>query len=47
MTRCLLVDDDDQIRTALADYLQRYALEVHAVADGVARYAGWLLAQRR
>ena len=36
MTRCLLVDDDDQIRTALADYLQRYALEVHAVADGVA-----------
>ena len=36
MTRCLLVDDDDEIRIALTDYLQRYGLRVQAVADGVA-----------
>jgi two-component system, OmpR family, response regulator len=36
MTRCLLVDDDDEIRTALSEYLQGFGLQVQAVADGVA-----------
>jgi two-component system OmpR family response regulator len=34
MTRCLLVDDDSEIRTSLADYLQRFGMSVLAVATG-------------
>ncbi len=34
MTRCLLVDDDPEIRTLLLGYLQRFGLEAEAVADG-------------
>jgi len=34
MPRCLLVDDDPEIRTLVADYLQGYGIEVRAVADG-------------
>jgi len=34
MPRCLLVDDDREIRTLVADYLQGYGIEVRAVADG-------------
>jgi len=33
MTRCLLVDDDREIRLSLADYLQRFGIQVHAVAS--------------
>ena len=35
MTRCLVVDDDPEIRTGLAEYLQRFGMEVHTAADGV------------
>jgi len=34
MTRCLLVDDDSEIRSSLADYLQRFGMSVLAVATG-------------
>ncbi|MFO1337651.1 MAG: response regulator transcription factor [Burkholderiaceae bacterium] len=34
MTRCLLVDDDPEIRALLLDYLQRFGLEAEAVPDG-------------
>ena len=34
MPRCLLVDDDPEIRTLVADYLQGYGIEVRSVADG-------------
>ncbi len=34
MKRCLVVDDDDAIRTLLVDYLARHSLVVDAVADG-------------
>jgi len=33
-SRILVVDDDEDIRTALTEYLQRYGLQVVAVADG-------------
>ncbi len=33
MSRCLLVDDDGEIRVTLADYLQRYGLKVTAVGS--------------
>ena len=35
MTRCLVVDDDPEIRAGLADYLQRFGMEVQTAADGV------------
>jgi two-component system OmpR family response regulator len=34
MTHALLVDDDTDLRTLVADYLQRYGMRVTAVADG-------------
>jgi two-component system, OmpR family, response regulator len=34
-TRCLVVDDDLEIRGALADYLQGFGMQVAAAADGV------------
>jgi len=34
VTRCLLVDDDREIRAGVADYLQRYGMQVTAVATG-------------
>jgi len=34
MTRCLLVDDDSEIRTSLADYLQRFGMSVLSVGTG-------------
>jgi len=34
MTRVLLVDDDDEIRSALAAYLARYSMHVEPAADG-------------
>ncbi len=34
MTRCLLVDDDREIRVAIADYLQRFGLKVTSVGSG-------------
>jgi two-component system OmpR family response regulator len=34
MTRVLLVDDDPDLRTLLVDYLDRYGMQVTAVADG-------------
>jgi two-component system OmpR family response regulator len=34
MTRCLLVDDDSEIRTSLGDYLARYGMQVVSAADG-------------
>ena len=34
MIRVLLVDDDPDLRTLLVDYLQRYGMQVTAVADG-------------
>jgi two-component system, OmpR family, response regulator len=34
-TRCLVVDDDQEIRGALADYLQSFGMQVAAAADGV------------
>lgn len=33
-TRCLLVDDDDAIRTLVADYLQGFGMAVQVLADG-------------
>ncbi|TDM09762.1 MAG: DNA-binding response regulator [Ideonella sp. MAG2] len=36
MTHCLLVDDDAEIRSSLADYLQGFGLEVTAVSCGTA-----------
>ncbi|MFO1340206.1 MAG: response regulator, partial [Burkholderiaceae bacterium] len=36
MTRCLLVDDDPEIRTLLLGYLRGFGLEAEAVADGAA-----------
>jgi two-component system OmpR family response regulator len=35
MIRCLVVDDDLEIRGALQDYLQRFGMQVAAAADGV------------
>ncbi len=35
MTRCLVVDDDPEIRAGLADYLQRFGMSVQTAADGV------------
>jgi two-component system OmpR family response regulator len=35
LTRCLVVDDDLEIRSALRDYLQRFRMEVAVAADGV------------
>lgn len=32
--RCLVVDDDAEIRLGLSDYLQRFGFEVHLAADG-------------
>src|SRR5438045_9674241 len=34
MTRCLLVDDDREIRIAVAEYLERFGLKVTAVGTG-------------
>jgi two-component system OmpR family response regulator len=34
MTRCLVVDDDNEIRTELQAFLQRFGMEVTAAADG-------------
>jgi len=34
VTRCLLVDDDSEIRVAVADYLQRFGMKVTAVGSG-------------
>jgi two-component system OmpR family response regulator len=34
MTRCLLVDDDHDIRALLLNYLQPFSIEAEAVADG-------------
>ena len=36
MTRCLLVDDDPEIRALLVDYLRPFGMEVEALADGAA-----------
>jgi two-component system OmpR family response regulator len=36
MIRCLLVDDDDAIRTLLTGYLGQHGMQVQAVADGAA-----------
>ncbi len=36
MTHALLVDDDAELRTLVADYLRGYGLQVTAVADGAA-----------
>jgi len=36
MTHALLVDDDTELRTLVADYLQRYGMQVTALADGAA-----------
>ena len=35
-TRCLLVDDDPEIRVLLLDYLTRFGLQAEAVPDGAA-----------
>ena len=34
VTRCLLIDDDDQIRTTLSDYLRGFGMVVDAAPDG-------------
>jgi len=34
MTRCLLVDDDGEIRVSLSDYLQRFGMSVLGVGNG-------------
>ena len=34
MTRCLVVDDDHEIRVALQEYLQRFGMSVLAAASG-------------
>ncbi|MET0348597.1 MAG: response regulator, partial [Rhizobacter sp.] len=34
MTRILLTDDDEQIRTTLADYLRGFAFDVRTAATG-------------
>lgn len=34
MTRCLVVDDDPEIRSSLCSYLQSYGLQAQAAADG-------------
>ena len=34
MTRCLVVDDDHEIRVALQEYLQRFGMSVSAAASG-------------
>ena len=44
MTRCLIVDDDSEIRNALQDYLQRFGMSVASAADG-AQMRRQLLAQ--
>ncbi|HJV60650.1 MAG TPA: response regulator transcription factor [Albitalea sp.] len=36
MTRCLLVDDDGEIRVSVAQYLQRFGMTVLGVGDGAA-----------
>ncbi len=36
MTRCLLVDDDADIRTLLVGYLAQHGIQVEAVGDGAA-----------
>jgi two-component system OmpR family response regulator len=36
MIRCLVVDDDAEIRASLQDYLQRFGMEVAVAADGAA-----------
>ncbi|MEP7103039.1 MAG: response regulator [Burkholderiales bacterium] len=36
MAHALLIDDDTELRTLLADYLQRYGMQVTALADGAA-----------
>jgi len=36
MTRCLLVDDDEAIRTLLVGYLAQHGLQAEALADGAA-----------
>jgi two-component system OmpR family response regulator len=35
MTRCLVVDDDAEIRTSLQTYLERFSMTVTTAADGV------------
>ena len=34
-SRCVVVDDDAEIRSSLADYLRRFGLQVATAADGV------------
>jgi two-component system OmpR family response regulator len=34
VTRCLLIDDDEQIRATLSDYLRGFGMVVHTAADG-------------
>ncbi|SEL42847.1 two-component system, OmpR family, response regulator [Roseateles sp. YR242] len=34
MTRCLVVDDDAEIRSSLQDYLQKFSVTVNTAADG-------------
>ena len=36
MTRCLVVDDDPEIRSSLCSYLQGWGLQAQAAADGAA-----------
>jgi len=36
MTRCLLVDDDPDIRVLVTEFLQRFGFEAEAVGDGAA-----------
>ncbi len=36
MARCLVVDDDDEIRNSLGAYLQSFGFEVRTAADGAA-----------
>jgi two-component system OmpR family response regulator len=36
MIRCLVVDDDAEIRASLQDYLQRFGIEAAVAADGAA-----------
>ena len=34
MTRCLVVDDDAEIRHSVSDYLRRFGMEIFTAADG-------------
>jgi CheY-like chemotaxis protein len=36
MIRCLVVDDDGEIRTAVRDYLRRFGMLVSTAASGAA-----------